>query len=133
MTDTDEPILTERGDVRTNSARDIGGDDATADEEPAHDEPMEDDRSVNIRGTQIDLSALTAHFKNVSVRTGAAASIALSHDEVEHGDGIPHAQRHTVPARTGLLLASTSRLRLQRLVLVTFRISPLMSPRLTLS
>ena len=24
---------------------------------------------------------------------GAAASIALSHDEVEHGDGIPHAQR----------------------------------------
>ena len=51
------------------AARDIGGDDATADEEPAHDEPMEGDRSVNIRRTQIDLSALTAHFKNVSVRT----------------------------------------------------------------
>ena len=45
------------------------------------------------RDTQIDLSALTARFKNVSLRTGAAASIALSHDEVEHGDGIPHAQQ----------------------------------------
>ena len=93
MTDTDEPILTERGDARTDAARDIEDDDTMADDEPAHDESMEGDRSINIRGTQINLSALTEHFKNVSVRTGAAASIALSNDEVDHGDGIPHAQR----------------------------------------
>ena len=93
MTDTGEPILTEQGDERTNAGREIGVDDDAADEEPAQDESMEGGRSVKIRVTQIDLSALTAHFKNVSLRTGAAASIALSHEEVEPGDGIPHAQR----------------------------------------
>ena len=92
VTDMDEPILTEQGDERTNAAREVEADGAV-DVEPAQDESMEGSHSVKIRNTQIDLPASTAHFRNVSVRTGAAASIALLHDDVEHGDGLPHAQR----------------------------------------
>ena len=130
MTDTDEPIRTEQGDERTTAAREIGDDGDAADEEPAQDESMEGGRSVKIRDTQIDLSALTAHFTNVSLRTGAAASIALSHDEVEHGDGIPHAQRPEFRSDYALC---TSRLRPQRLAQTAFRISLLMSPKYGLS
>ena len=51
-------------------------------DEEGNDEPMEETQSVRGGSTQIDLTALTAHFKNVSVRSGAAASVSFSQDEV---------------------------------------------------
>ena len=56
---------------------------------------MDEARSEQVGSTQIDLSALTAHFKSVNIRGGAGGSLSFSQGDGDRVEGPPQALRPT--------------------------------------
>ena len=59
------------------------------DDDEDHDELMDEAKSVQVGSTQIDLSALTAHFKSVNIRGGAGGSVSFSQGDGDRVEGPP--------------------------------------------
>ena len=90
----DEPALT--GHEGADDAPVTDESSESEDDDEAHDEPMDEAKSVQVGSTQIDLSALTAHFKSVNIRGGAEGSVPFSQGDGDRVEGPPQALRPTV-------------------------------------
>ena len=89
----DEPPLT--GHEGADDAPVTDESSESEDDDEAHDEPMAEAMSVQVGSAQIDLSALTTHFRSVNIRGGAERSVSFSHGDGDRVEGPLQALRPT--------------------------------------